>query len=162
MMSNPEPESPRATSKTLETAALRKLIYQLAASPDPDDVDIFEAAELAVNRVESLEQENEELRERLGALEGATGINLENAEYKQLSRAAKLKRIREKLAEKAEQNGSGKAAMDYNDIMWLFDGHASPGHASTLLKEAGEAEGYSYKKHEDRNNRVTVDVKKGP
>lgn len=111
------------------------------------------------------------LEERVSALEGATGINLANAEYKTLSRAAKLKQIREKLTKKAEDDPRGKAAMDYNDIMWLFDGHPSPGHASELTKaaagydeETGQStrEGFDYQKHEDRNNRVVVDLKKLP
>jgi hypothetical protein len=148
----------------IEHAALRKLVYQLAGNPDPDDVNVVQAAEQAVDRLNELET-------RVGAIEGATGINLENAEYQQLNRAAKVKRVRQKLCEKAREKQNGRAAMDYNEVAALFDYHPSPGHAVDLAKAAAEynedtgtssREGYEFEKRSDGNNRVKVDVEKAP
>lgn len=155
MSSDQTDASPGTVGSGIEVAALRKLVYNLADNPDPDEVNVVQAAEIAVNRFN-------EMDERMAALEGATGINIENAEYKNLSRAAKLKEIREKLKSKAEQNTNSKAAMDYNDVIWLFDGHPSPGHASELVTKAGDSPGFNFQETEDRNNRVIVDLEKLP
>lgn len=139
----------------LESAAVRKLIYQLAGNPDPDENNISDAAEIAVERMN-------ELDERVKTLEGATGVNLDNADYKNLSRAAKVKTIRESLAEKAKATRNGKASMDYNEIMAVWDYQPSPGHATELAKDAGDAPGYNHEKHDDKNDRVVFTGEKQP
>jgi len=148
----------------IEMAVLRKIVYQLAGDPDPDDVSLMEAALEAVERFDEME-------DRLAALEGATGINLENAEYQEMSRAAKIKRVRDALKAKAEESHNGKAMMDYNEVSALFDYNASPGHAVDLAKAAAEYDeqtdtscraGVEFQKRSDGNNRVVVDLEKLP
>lgn len=137
----------------IEMAVLRKVIYQMAG--DPEDASLMEAALIAL-------EEWEERGERLSALEGATGINIENAEYHDLSRAARIKRIKDSLRENAEKT-NGRAAMDYKDVIWLFDGNPSPGYAVDLLKASEDREdGYKFEKFEsrDRNNRLVIDLTK--
>lgn len=157
-------DAPTTINAGIESAALRKLVYQLAGYQPGEDTDtnVVQAAEEAIERMNELET-------RLSAIEGATGINMENAEYQQLSRPAKVKRVREKLKQKARETQNGRSAMDYNEIAALFDYHASPGHSVELAKAAAEYDeehntsnraGYSYEKRSDGNNRVTVDLEK--
>ena len=98
----------------------------------------------AVDRIEDLERENAELRRQVAALQGEVDPDPGSKEYSDLSRAEKVRQIRERLVDVAGADHNGTAAMKYKDVMWLFDGHPSAGHCYDLMERAGQLDGFDY------------------
>jgi len=95
-------------------------------------------------RVADLEAENERLEFRVAELE-LKGETEADKDYKQLTRAEKRDLIIEDLLRRAETSPSGKAKVDYNDILHgVFDGKPSADHCYTLMAEVGETVGFNY------------------
>lgn len=117
----------------------------------------LEVANEKDEEIEALQAENEELRERIAELEGRVTPDPSTKDYDEMSRDERVRQIRVSCAQKTVNNG-GKAAIDYNDIMTLFDYHPSVGYAYKLLKLAGELEGFTHETREDANNRLRVDM----
>jgi len=90
-----------------------------------------------------LEDENEQLRERVAELEEIVDPDPNSREYEHLTKPQKVHRVRRSLVEKAAQT-RGKARMKYDDVQWLFDGQPSPGHAYDLMELAAELDGFAY------------------
>lgn len=109
------------------------------------------------DRIDELEAENEELRERIATLEGRVTPDPTTKDYDEMSRDERVRQIRVSCARKAVNNG-GKAAIDYNNVMTLFDYHPSVGYAYKLLKLAGGLEGFTHETREAANNRLRVDM----
>lgn len=121
----------------LEVVALRKLLWRMAGDEcdDPDEHTVLEAANAAVDRLEDLEERVAELEEVVDPDPGTTA-------YEQLTKDQKVHRVRVALL---EQVMAGKSAtMVYDDVVWLFDGKPSAGHAYDLMELAAEADGYIY------------------
>jgi len=76
--------------------------------------------------------------------------------YEQMTRQGKVRQVQATLLEEAEGMPTGEAAMEHNDVKWLFNGHPSTGHVYDLMKYAGREDGFNYQEREE-NNRVTVD-----
>lgn len=92
---------------------------------------------------EDLREENEALRDRVAKLEELVDPDPGAVGYENLTKEQKVFRVRKVLAERAGRS-NGKAAMGYKEIVALFDGHPSPGHAYDLMERAGELVGYAY------------------
>lgn len=141
---------------------------------EPDDDDIAEALEEAKaarkiaqtalqeksaleDHVDDLEAEIERLEYRVAELEVATPD--ETTDYSELSQDEKIGRVRQELMQRANAAPSGKAQIEYKDVLWsVFDGEPSAGHVYNLMKSAGRADGFEYADPTDGNKRVTVDV----
>lgn len=106
-------------------------------------------------RIETLETELDDLRERLATLEGRVTPDPTTKTYDEKTRDERVREIRLTVARKATQTG-GKAAMDYNDVLMLFNGHPSPGYAYKLLTLAANMDGFTYEKREGANDRLCV------
>lgn len=109
-------------------------------------------------RVNELETENNDLRDRLADLEEIVDPDPASRDYQQLTRGQKVRRIRRVLIEQAVSRQNGKAAMEYDDVVWLFDGNPSPGHAYDLMGLAGELDGFEFVDPEGRNKQIRVDL----
>lgn len=110
------------------------------------------------DRIDDLEAENADLRERVTALEDLIHVDLQELEYSQLTKKDKVRAVQEELTKRAEQNG-GKAAMTYKDVKWHFDGQPSAGHAYDLMKVAAEEQGFTYEERANNQaNRVLVNL----
>lgn len=107
--------------------------------------------------IATLQAENEELRERVATLEGRVTPDPSTKDYDEMSRDERVRQIRLSCARKAENNG-GKAAIDYNNVMTLFDYHPSVGYAYKLLKLAGELDGFTHEKRTNGNDRLCVNL----
>ena len=113
---------------------------------DSDDVDLadLQARVEALHRKSSalredvwqLEEENERLRERVADLEELVDPDPGATEYEDLSKPRRVYRLRKALVEQAASAATGKAAMTYNDVKWLFDGLPSDGYCYELMKRA--------------------------
>jgi len=95
-----------------------------------DDTDtrltvVEQRLDLLNDAVEDLERENSELRRQVAALQSEVDPDPGSKEYSDLSRAEKVRQIRERLVDVAGADHNGTAAMKYKDVMWLFDGHPS-------------------------------------
>lgn len=110
------------------------------------------------DRVDVLEEENEQLRERVAELEEIVTPDPNSVEYDQLTRPQKVHRIRKKLVEQAARRHNGRSSMDYKEVTWLFDGHPSPGHAYTLMELAGELDGFEFDPDSGENQRVLANL----
>ncbi|WP_248908130.1 bZIP transcription factor [Halocatena marina] len=108
-------------------------------------------------RYEELEAENQRLRERIATLEGRVVPDPTTKDYEEKTRDEKVREVRLSCARKATNN-SGKASIDYNDVMTLFDHHPSVGHTYTLLKRAATLDGFDYEKRDDGNDRLCVNL----
>lgn len=114
-----------------------------------DDTDtrltvVEQRLDLLNDAVEDLERENAELRRQVAALQSEVDPDPGSKEYSDLSRAEKVRQIRERLVDVAGANHNGTAAMKYKDVMWLFDGHPSAGHCYDLMERAGQLDGFDY------------------
>lgn len=128
----------------LETLAFRRLISRLADEDDHEDLDPIERVDRAIDRVENLETENEQLKERVAELEGNVNPDPTNKEYDDLTRDEKVRKVRETLLSEAQQRRNGKAKMDYKGVLLLFDNRPSAGHVYQLMEIAAEEEGFDY------------------
>jgi len=137
----------------LEAAAVRRVLWSLAGDDANTDTDtMMDAAEAAVARVESLE-------ERLAEMEELVDPDPGGKAYEQLTKDQKVHRVRTALLEQAGNARNGKAKMNYKEVMWLFDGHPSAGHAYDLMERAGSIDGYAYDAAGgDGEKRVRVDT----
>lgn len=85
----------------------------------------------------------EALEDRIAALEQLVDPDPGAVDYDQLTRPQKIYRVRRALVERAATNG-GTASMQYDDVMWLFDGHPSAGHCYNLMERAATLDGFAY------------------
>jgi DNA repair exonuclease SbcCD ATPase subunit len=108
-------------------------------------------------RIETLEAETAEVRERLATLEGRVTPDPATKEYDEKTRDERVREIRVTIARTASNSG-GKAAMDYNDVLMLFNGHPSPGYAYKLLELAANLDGFTYEQREGANDRLCVNM----
>ncbi|MFB6256468.1 MAG: hypothetical protein ABEH58_07060 [Haloplanus sp.] len=108
-------------------------------------------------RVDEVEAENESLRERVADLEQVVDPDPGAVEYDELSRPRKVHRVRRRLVETAART-NGKAAMQYSDVMWLFDGHPSRGHCYDLMSLAGDLDGFRYDNTGDTQHRILANL----
>lgn len=123
-------------TEALDHAALRQLVWGLAPS-DAEDYDTI------IQAVHEIVDENQELRERVAELEELVDPDPGATEYSQLTKPQKVSRVRAALVEEAEKRG-GRAALHYDDVKWLFDGHPSAGHCYDLMERAAEMDGFAY------------------
>lgn len=69
---------------------------------------------------------------------------IERKEYRDLTREEKVHGLRVELARRATDNG-GRRQVDATTVREeVFDGRPSEGHARTLMRLAGEADGFTY------------------
>jgi uncharacterized coiled-coil protein SlyX len=95
-------------------------------------------------RIEELESENDRLEFRIAELELKSDEQADK-EYKLLTREEKHDRIIDDLLRRAQAVASGKAKVEYSDVMHgTFDSKPSPDHCYTLMKEVGERPGFQY------------------
>lgn len=120
---------------------------------------LHNARSFLTEKMEELEYENQQLRERVAELEELVDPDPGGKEYDQLTKDQKVHRVRTALVEQATNNHNGKAKMNYKEVMWLFDGHPSAGHAYDLMERAGVLDGFAYDKAGgDGEKRVRVNV----
>jgi hypothetical protein len=108
-------------------------------------------------QIETLEAETADLRDRIATLEGHVTPDPATKEYDEKTRDERVREVRLTIARTASNNG-GKAAMDYNDVLMLFNGHPSPGYAYKLLELAANLDGFDYEKREGANDRLCVNM----
>ena len=129
-------ERSREDQERLEHAAFKQLVWALAPG-EPDEYDTI------VDGVHAVIEEHRELEERVAELEGLVDPDPGSTAYQQLTKAQKVHRVRSALVEEAEKSG-GRAALKYDDVKWLFDGHPSAGHCYDLMGRAADMDGFAY------------------
>jgi DNA-binding protein H-NS len=105
--------------------------------------DAMQVAQKALQKVNDLEEEIEELRDQHEqATEDLTALKLrvseidEDRDYEELSFDDKVGLVRQHAFRKASR-GHGRANLDYNDIQWaVFDGEPGNNHCYKLMKRA--------------------------
>jgi len=107
--------------------------------------------------VEDLERSNNELTRQVDELKELVNPDPGNVEYEQLTKAQKVRRIRQTLVDNAGNRGVSQ--LKYKEIMMLFDGHPSPGHCYDLMERAAEAEGFAYDSAGQGNGEKRIRVK---
>lgn len=108
------------------------------------------------NRVETLEEQNEDLHATIETLQDRVPDPM-HMDHDNLSKQEKATILRTKLKKMAEAS-RGKAAMDYKDVMQVFDGQPSPGHAYDIMEVVQYRPGFSYGQSPDGQKRVEVDL----
>jgi len=119
---------------------------------------MYEFTQQLEDQNQDLERENAELRRQVADLKAEVDPDPGSKDYEQLTRAEKVRRIREQLVDIAESNHNEKAAMKYKEVMMLFDGHPSAGHCYDLMERAGELGGFAYNENAEGTKRVQVDL----
>ncbi|MEZ3163270.1 hypothetical protein ABNG03_00140 [Halorubrum sp. RMP-47] len=123
-------------SEALDHAAFRQLVWGLVDGDSSEYDTIVEA-------VHEIVEENQQLRERVAELEGLVDPDPGATDYQQLTKPQKVSRVRSALVEEAEKRG-GRAALQYDDVKWLFDGYPSAGHCYDLMERAADLDGFAY------------------
>jgi hypothetical protein len=123
--------------------------------PDVRPEDALQVAQRALSKVQEQEQTIAELQERVAALEAAQP---DRSGYDDLDRETKVGMVREHLVERA-QNQHGRAAIDYDGVMWeVFEGDPSADHCYTLMELAAQAEGFDLRDPSTGNRELVVDI----
>lgn len=149
-----------ASPDGLEQVAARKLIYRLAeldgADLDPTEQNPIDAVNRAVDQVESMVDRIDDLEATVERLESDT-VDPDAREYSRMDKHEKAAVVRQKLREVAKNTG-GKAAYNYKDVIRVFDGQPSSGHAYDIMDVAGQADRFEYGEAPDGSKRLTVDL----
>lgn len=135
-----------------EMAAVRKVLTHMAGyDPDEDHVPNSEV-QLASEAVERFN----DLAETVAELRQVVDTDMGTLRYDQMTKKDKVRQVRAYLVEQAK---GGRPFMTYDQVVTLFNGHPSPGHAYDLMKLAGNAEGFEYQEpNDERPNRLVVNV----
>jgi hypothetical protein len=151
--------SKAATPDGVEQVAARKLIFRLAevdGEEMPTDTTLIDAVNEAVEQFEEMTARIDALEDRIDELETATP-DAEAKEYGRMDKHDKAAVVRSKLREVAE-NTNGKAAFNYKDVIRVFEGQPSSGHAYDVMEVAGNADGFNYGESPGGTKRLTVDL----
>jgi hypothetical protein len=108
-------------------------------------------------QIDELQSELDDVREQLAGLQRLVDPDPGAADYEKLTRQEKVYQVRKKLVETAART-NGKAAMDYEAVMLLFDGHPSAGHCYDLMERAGQLEGFAYDESPDGTKRIRTKI----
>lgn len=150
-------------------------------SDGPSASDALQVAQRALAKVNGLEDDlaglqtdYDDVVDRLVALELRLEERDENTAYADLSLDEKVGKVREHAFSKAA-DGTGKAALDYDDIMWeVFDGEPGANHCYKLMHlAAGEEDddtaqksidngspGFAVRNPSKGNRHLAVDARK--
>ena len=132
------------------------------------------------NRVDEVEDQNEHLRDSLRSvvkvvnenqqkiddLDGRVTPNALSKSYHDKDRDELVFELRVVLCRRAKSS-NGKAQMDYNNVLSVFNEHPSDGYAYKLMKQAADYDedtkkshypGFTYKVFDDRPNKLRVDL----
>lgn len=93
--------------------------------------------------IDTLQEENQKLRDRITELERIVDPANTIESYDQLTREQKAFKLRVALTRKALES-NGRAAMKYAEVKAVFGNHPSPGHTYDLMEIAAEADGFTY------------------
>ncbi|WP_117365015.1 hypothetical protein [Natrarchaeobaculum sulfurireducens] len=137
----------------------------MSDAPEVSPEDALQVAQRAMNRcsnleslVDDLQEENLELANRVTSLELRYQDLDEGRSYDDLDRDGRVGRVREHAFQRAV-NGHGRAALDYNDVMWsVFDGEPSADYCYKLMRLAAEAPGFDYHNPDGKGKQLTVDA----
>jgi len=106
-------------------------------------------------RIDAKDETIAELRDRVQALEASQP---DQAEFDDLDRDTRVGAIREHIIKRAQEQG-GRAALDYNGIMWeVFDGEPSKGYCYKLMKLAAQGAGFDTNDPDEGNKRLVVNL----
>lgn len=131
---------------------------QVATPHDTADLDrrIGENSRLlaeALSRITDLEETVEEQSQIIADLRDGTTAD----DYEAMSAKERRQRVKAGLRKKAE-NQNGAAAMDYREIVALFDQEIPNATAYKLMEQIPEqADPFEYEKRGNGNNRLTYD-----
>ena len=110
------------------------------------------------DEVAQLRADHEELAEEFTAAKLRLSSEDDDRDYRQLTREDKVGIVREHGFERAV-DGTGKARLDYTDIMWgVFDGEPSTKHCYTLMRLAADVRGFTVRDPEDDSKHLRVDA----
>lgn len=140
------PQQPDAAQND-EIAELRADIDRLARERAKD-----------LQRISELENTVEDLQAKIEVLEDRAP-DPSKKKYDEMDKSDKATVVREKLKKRAKAT-TGRAAMSYKDVLTIFDGHPSAGHAYDIMRSVGEAEGYDYDTDPEGQKRITVNLQK--
>jgi len=143
-------------------AAVRKLIYQLAeldgVEMDPEETGILEAVSRGLQNVNDLLERVDELEDRVETLEQRAPEPTE-LEYEQMDRTDKAAVVQARLRDQAAGT-TGKAAVTYRDVVGIFDGQPSAGHAYDIMETAAEAGPFKIDTSPADTKRLTYDQRR--
>lgn len=105
-----------------------------------------------------LQEKVEGLEDRIADLESLKNPNPEATDYDSMDRDTKVQKVRLALIDRAATRPTGKARMEYNEVLALFDHHPSSGHVYDLMRLAANLDGFRYKTPMGDNNAVLVDL----
>lgn len=138
-----------------EQAVIRKFITRAAELDGNDTYDhnFVETAHRAIENIDELGQRIDDLEADIQSVEERVA-EPGQMEYTQMGKAEKATVVRSKLKREAEAT-SGRSAAEYKDIIRMFDGQPSAGHAYNLMDAAAQVDGYAVGKSPDGTKRLT-------
>lgn len=116
------------------------------------------------DQVWELEEDVEDLEETVVDLRGRVDPDPSSKTYQEKARGELVKELRVALCRRAMSNG-GKAAMDYNNVLSVFNEHPSDGYAYKLMKVAARYDpdenrsrypGFTYVSRDGENDQLRV------
>lgn len=145
-----------------EQAAVRNLLFSLAQMDgrelDADNYSLVEVARMAGENVATLQERVSELETAVETLD-ARAPDPEQKEYDNMDRSDKATVVRSKLRSEANAT-NGKARATYNDVIRIFDGRPSPGHAYDIMETVGEMDGFEMGTSPDGTKRLTYNERR--
>lgn len=106
-------------------------------------------------RISALEETVEQLQAEIETLTNRVP-SAEAKQYDEMDRVDKATVVCSKLRSEADSTG-GRAAVKYKDIIRMFDGRPSPGHAYDIMDTAAEQDGFEIGTDPSAEKRLTYD-----
>lgn len=96
----------------------------------------------------------DQLEEQVAELLQVVDTDMAAVDYEKKTRKDKVREIRTALYRNS--NANGRATMNYREVVALFNGHPSPGHAYDLMQLVANADGYEYRERTEGENKIAV------
>lgn len=133
--------------------------------PDIDAKDALRVAQRALTKVNDLEDtvaglqaELEDAHEELTELSLRVSEFDEDRSYDDLTRNEKIGAVREHAFSRATET-NGRAALDYNDVMWgVFECEPGAAHCYDLMQWAADAAGFDVRDRDGEPKQLVVDA----
>lgn len=108
--------------------------------------------------VDTLEETVRDVDQRVATIEAQVQLDMDEKDYEQLTREDKAREIQSSLIHAARESPTDKAAMNYREVRFLFNGRPSTGHCYDLMDLAAQEDGFDYEEREEHENRITVNL----
>jgi hypothetical protein len=132
----------RIRDNSRDIAIIKSELFSIAGDRISDDADLREITTAVGERVDELNNEVEQLNDRLSEIEKLVSPGDGVTPYDEMDKDQRVFRVREYLLQQAVDGT--RRSLGYREIKSLFNGQPSDGYCYELMELAGQADGFDY------------------